>query len=86
LSRVEEFSGETLGKVAEEIPPEWYGGDPRVIERLMESLLQRRSRVRELIGQFRESDREPFPLWGMAKNIVIPRGFEMGISPGKFVN
>ena len=86
LSRVEEFSGETLGKVAEEIPPEWYGGDPRVIERLMESLLQRRSRVRELIGQFRESDREPFPLWGMAKNIVIPRGFEMGISSGKFVN
>jgi hypothetical protein len=39
-----------------------------------------------LIGQFRESDREPFPLWGMAKNIVLPRGFEMSISPAKFVN
>ena len=71
--------------MAEEIPPEWYGGDPGVIERLMELLLQRRSRVRELIGQFRESDREPFPLWGMANNIVIPRGFEMTANLGKFV-
>ena len=85
LSKVEEFSGDILWKVAEEIPPEWYGGDPEVIECLMESLLQRRSRVRELIGQFRESDREPFPLWGMAKNIVIPRGFEMMASSAKFV-
>jgi hypothetical protein len=31
---VEEFSESALWKVAEEIPPEWYGGDPGVIERL----------------------------------------------------
>ena len=85
LSRVEEFSADILWKVAEEIPPEWYGGDPGVIERLMETLLHRRSRVRELIGQFRESNREPFPLWGVAKSIVIPRGFEVTVQPGKFV-
>ncbi len=85
LSRVEEFSAEILWKVAEEIPPEWYGGDPGVIERLMETLLRRRSRVRELIGQFRESNREPFPQWGVAKSIVIPRGFEVTVQPGKFV-
>jgi hypothetical protein len=85
LSRVEEFSAEILWKVAEEIPPEWYGGDPGVIERLMEALLQRRSRVRELIDQFRGSNREPFPQWGMANGMMVPRGFEVTSGVGKFV-
>jgi hypothetical protein len=85
LSRVEEFSGDVLWKVAEEIPPEWYGGDVGMMEQLMESLLHRRSRVRELIGQFRESNREPFPLWGVGRDIVNPRGFEVSMVPGKFV-
>lgn len=85
LSRVEEFSADILWKVAEEIPPEWYGGDPGVIERLMETLLLRRLRVRELISQFRESNREPFPQWGVAKSIVVARRFEVPVQPGKFV-
>jgi hypothetical protein len=74
-----------LWKVAEEIPPEWYGGDPGVIERLMEALLQRRARVRELIDQFRRSNREPFPQWGMANGMMVPRGFEATSNLGKFV-
>lgn len=86
LTRVEEFGGDGLWKVAEEIPPEWYGGDPATIEQLMEMLLQRRSKVRELIGQFRDSNREPFPLWGVAKSIVVPGGFDMVMNPGRFVN
>jgi hypothetical protein len=85
LSRVEEFAAEGLWKIAEEIPPEWYGGDLRVIERLMEALLQRRSRVRELIVQFRDSNREPFPQWGTMKSIVVPRSFEAPANPGGFV-
>jgi len=85
LSRVEEFAADGLWKVAEEIPPEWYGGDPRVIERLMETLLNRRSRVRELIEQFRESNREPFPQWGSPKSIVVPRIFDTVTNPGGFV-
>lgn len=85
LSRVEEFAADGLWKVAEEIPPEWYGGDPRVIERLMETLLNRRSRVRELIEQFRESNREPFPQWGSPKSIVVPRMFDVVTNPGGFV-
>jgi hypothetical protein len=85
LSRVEDFAAEGLWKIAEEIPPEWYGGDLRVIERLMEMLLQRKSRVRELIGQFRESNREPFPQWGAEKSIVVPRSFEAPANPGGFV-
>lgn len=64
LSRIESFPAEALWRIAEEVPPEWYGGDTRVIEALMETLLKRRERVRELILQFRHSDREPFPNWG----------------------
>ncbi len=74
LSRVEQFSPDQLWKVAEEVPPEWYGGDPQTIERLMETLLQRRLRVRELIGQFHHSDRQPFPFWGLAAGRPAPSG------------
>jgi len=77
LSRVEGFTAETLGKIAEQVPPEWYGGDGRMIERLMETMLGRRPRVRELIGAFRASSREPFPNWGRIGKIVVPRSFEV---------
>ena len=85
LSRVEDFAAEGLWKIAEGIPPEWYGGDLGVIECLMEMLLKRRSRVRELIGQFRESNREPFPNWGVVKSIVVPKISEVPANPGEFV-
>ncbi len=85
LSRVESFAAEKLWAIAEEVPPEWYGGDLRVIEHLMEMLLQRRSRVRELIGQFRDSNREPFPQWGAKESVVIRKGFETPANPHGFV-
>jgi len=85
LERIENFPAEKLGEIAESIPPAWYGGDPREIERLMETLLERRSRVRELIGQFRDSNREPFPKWGAMESVVVPRGFEEGAGAPKFV-
>jgi hypothetical protein len=34
------------------------------MEALVEKLLTRRSRIRELIEGFRNSDRRPFPKWG----------------------
>jgi hypothetical protein len=85
LTRVEEFAGEVLWKIAESVPPEWYGGDLSVMERLMETMLVRRSRVRELITGFRMSDREPFPNWGLAKSVVVPRGFEGIAETSRFV-
>ena len=85
LTRVEEFAAEKLWKIAEQVPPEWYGGDLATIEQLMETMLARRARVRELIGLFRESNREPFPHWGKVGRIVVPRGFEMLPDVGKFV-
>ena len=63
LARIEAFDPSKAWAVAEQVPPEWYGGDPAELELLVERLLARRVRVRELIGMFRESSREPFPNW-----------------------
>jgi hypothetical protein len=85
LNRVEEMQAGTLWEIAEAVPPEWYGGDTAVIERLMEQMLRRRSRVRELIGAFRDSNREPFPMWDKGKSVVVPRQFAEVSGAGKFV-
>jgi hypothetical protein len=65
LSRIENLVPETAWAIAEIIPPEWYGGDISSLEVLLERLLARRARVRELIVAFRESARRPFPNWGV---------------------
>jgi hypothetical protein len=85
LSRVEEMEAGTLWEIAEAVPPEWYGGDTATIERLMEQMLRRRSRVRDLIGEFRDSDRRPFPMWEAGKTIVVPRQFGDVDGVGRFV-
>ena len=85
LSRIERIGADRLWAIAEEVPPEWYGGDLTVIERLMEQLLVRRGRVRELIESFRDSDREPFPNWGSTRTIVVPRRFAVAGAAGNLV-
>jgi hypothetical protein len=85
LTRVEEFTAESLGAIAEAVPPVWYGGDGAMIERLIETMLARRTRVRELIGAFRDSNREPFPNWGKKSSVVLPRTFEVPMNTAKFV-
>jgi hypothetical protein len=67
LTRMESMPAETIWQAAEEIPPEWYGGDLSEMEALVEKLLVRRSRIRELIDGFGKSDRRPFPNWGRVK-------------------
>src|SRR5579875_453864 len=85
LSRIEKIDATVLWRIAESVPPEWYGGDLNDIERLMEQLLRRRERVRELITAFRDSDRRPFPLWDGGKTIVVPQQFSELSGAGKFV-
>ncbi len=85
LSRVEEIEAQTLWDIAEAVPPEWYGGDTATIEKLMEQMLRRRSKVRDLIAEFRDSDRAPFPMWDAGKRIVVPRQFESVDVVPKFV-
>lgn len=65
LTRIETLPEETVIAAAEDIPPEWYGGDIGDLEALLEKLLARRNRIRELIEAFRHSDRNPFPNWGL---------------------
>jgi hypothetical protein len=63
LSRVEEMGAQPVWEIAETMPPEWYDGDVEALERLVEKLIERRSGVRDLVTEFRESSREPFPNW-----------------------
>jgi hypothetical protein len=72
LQRVEQLEEEVLWEIASTVPPEWYGGNLSDIEQLMEKLLARRERVRELIVAFRDSDREPFPNWARVARSVVP--------------
>ena len=85
LSRVEAMPPATLWGIAEAVPPEWYGGDTATLERLMEQMLARRARVRDLIGMFRDSNREPFPMWARKGTIVVPREFSEMNAASKFV-
>jgi hypothetical protein len=75
LSRVEKLEAEKVWPIAEMIPPEWYGGDLSEMEMLLEGLLKRRDRIRDLIAQFRESSREPFPNWMNAEKVVVESQF-----------
>ena len=63
LSRIEEFDPESVRETAEAIPPEWIANDWPALERLVEMIVERRVKVRELITGFRNSSRQPFPKW-----------------------
>jgi len=72
LTRMETMEPAIVWKAAEEIPPEWYGGDLAELEALVEKLLERRGRIRELVEEFGRSGREPFPKWvGMGKRMGL---------------
>lgn len=63
LSRIEEIDQTAIWNVAQDIPRQWYERDSEALARLIESLHQRRSLVRDLITSFRNSTRNPFPNW-----------------------
>ncbi len=64
LGRVESKIGEALlEEAASEIPPEWYNAESDALEKLIEQLLRRRSRVRELVISAWKSTAQPFPNW-----------------------
>jgi hypothetical protein len=76
LTRIETMPAETVWAVANEVPPEWYGGDLGEIEALVEKLLARRGRIREFIEAFGKSDRRPFPKWGLDDNKVLEESWK----------
>jgi hypothetical protein len=75
LSRLETMPADTVWAAANDIPPEWYGGDLAEMETLVEKLLARQSRIRDLIELFRVSDRRPFPNWGQKVENVHSMGW-----------
>jgi hypothetical protein len=64
LSRVENFDPGVIDEIAGLVPPEWTGDDWREMEALAAAIVERRSKVRDLITAFRNSTRQPFPAWG----------------------
>lgn len=63
LARIEGFPEHQLYSLAEEVPPEWYEHRSDALEKILQTLVRRRSRVRELILAFKNSSRNPFPAW-----------------------
>ena len=63
LSRIENMEEDIVWNIAADIPAEWYGENQRELETLVQTLLQRRGIIRDLIEAFRTSPRRPFPKW-----------------------
>lgn len=80
LTRIETMPEETVWAAAADVPPAWYGGDMAEIEALVEKLLARRSKVRELIDGFRRSSRDPFPKWGQRTETAVEQDWKSGAS------
>jgi hypothetical protein len=63
LTRAEQADPVDIWRCADAIPPEWYGHDHDALQALVETLYQRRHKIRDVITAFRESSRQPFPSW-----------------------
>jgi hypothetical protein len=60
---VEYFPDDVLDVALRGIPPEWISGEEDALEKLLEMLLRRRRRVRELLEDVRDSRVSPFANW-----------------------
>jgi hypothetical protein len=63
LTRVENFPDDVLDRAMRSIPPEWIVGEEAALEKLLELLMTRRSKVRRLIEDVRDSNVSPFSNW-----------------------
>jgi hypothetical protein len=59
LNRIQHFPDEVLDRALRRIPPDWIAGDEPELERLLETLLRRRTRIDELLAQ----SQSVFPNW-----------------------
>ena len=75
LPKIEGLSEDVLWAAVREIPYEWYQYDEPGMEALVEKLLARRGRVRDLIEAFGSSDRKPFPNWGRSLGNISQQGW-----------
>jgi hypothetical protein len=73
LSRIERFNPAVVREIAGEIPPPWTGDDRAALEQLVETVIDRRGRVRALIEAFRNSTRQPFPAWAAGMHDAVSK-------------
>lgn len=72
LTKAEEAEEIDLWRCAECVPPEWYGYDSEGLEKLVQALYERRSKIRDLMAAFRDSGRNPFPNWKKTSRCALP--------------
>jgi hypothetical protein len=63
LNRVIAFPEEVLDRALRQIPMGWIGPDHAALEKLLDGLLRRRTRLPELIHACRKAPGNPFPRW-----------------------
>ena len=63
LTKAEEGEILDVWRCAEQIPAEWYEHDQDSLNRIIETVFERRKSIRRLIDDFRKSSRNPFPNW-----------------------
>lgn len=61
--RILNFPEDVFDKAERQIPAEWIDDDYEKLERLFDTLLRRRKRIRELIEECRKAPGNPFPGW-----------------------
>ena len=73
LTKAEQAEPLDLWRCADAIPPEWYGHDFNALQQLVETLYERRLKIRDLITAFKDSSRQPFPRWNSsAAQVFVP--------------
>lgn len=73
LTKAEEVEDLDLWRCAECIPPEWYECDREGLKKLVQTLHERRPKIRDLITAFRDSSRNPFPNWKSPSSCSVPQ-------------
>lgn len=71
LSLAEQSEMYQLWQCAWQMPKEWFDGEDR-LRRLLETLHKRRLMIRDLITDFRQHERNPFPNWKHTPQVAVP--------------
>jgi hypothetical protein len=63
LERIRHFPEEVVDRAIHTMPQSWIEGEKEALERLLEQLMRRRTRVADLIANCRKAPSNPFPAW-----------------------
>ncbi len=74
LDQIEHFPEEVVDQAYSKVPLEWLDGEDRALEALLEQVLARRRRVRDLISACRHVRPALFPNWGQCSQRSVSAG------------